>query len=169
MAKVLIALGTNVGNRPENLRSALHALESTLQVEAVSRAYETVPMYVTDQPPFLNAAVKATSELGPRALLEKLKDIELSLGRQNRPQFGPREIDLDLIAYGRLSYHFYGPPRALTVPHPRTPERLFVLAPLADIAPDFYLPGLGIISELLLKTSTPADHVVILPDAILSI
>ncbi len=169
MATVLIALGTNVGDRLENLQRAVDALRSLIQIHLVSAVYETAPMYVTDQGPFYNAALKASTDLGPRALLAVLKQCEAHLGRQDRPRFGPREIDLDLISYGQLIYRFEGAERTLQVPHPRSPERRFVLAPLADVAPNVNLPGFGRVSDLLQQTSTPAEHVVKLPNAILSI
>ncbi len=147
------------------MRNAVAALRRATDVKRVSSVYRTTPMYVEDQPPFLNAALIAETELGPRALLAKLKEIESQVGRQPRERYGPREIDLDLIAYGVLSYTYAGGERPLNVPHPKTVERRFVLMPLCEIAPDFKLVGLGIAKDLLLQTKEQVDDVVRLDDA----
>ncbi len=125
-------------------------------------------MYVADQPPFLNAALCGISHDGPLLLLRKLKDLEQELGRTPRERNGPREIDIDLLAYGSLKYRFAGGLR-LTVPHPRVVERRFVLQPLADLAFDFHLPGLGTVRELLIQTNDQAADVVRLDHALLPV
>jgi 2-amino-4-hydroxy-6-hydroxymethyldihydropteridine diphosphokinase len=123
-------------------------------------------MYVTNQPDFLNAVVLGESHLGPLPLLQQLKGLEQELGRHVRKRYGPREIDLDLIAYGSVLYRLEG---RLEVPHPRVAERRFVLAPLAELDPERYLPGIGRVASLLKSTiGEPAD-VVRLTDAVLSI
>lgn len=170
MPVVLIALGSNVGDRLVHLRTAVSELTRHLTLEKVSFAYETDPMYVTDQPPYLNAAVRAQTSLSPRALLTLLKDLESQIGRQTGRRYGPREIDLDLVAYGALAYSYFdGKKVRLQVPHPRTPERRFVLEPLADVAPEFLLPGLGVVKELLVQTEDQAGTVKRIEDALLSI
>ncbi len=170
MPSVLVALGTNVGDRLGNLNGALAALQTSMCVESTSAIYETAPMYVEDQPTFLNAAVKCQTDKGPLTVLRLLKSIESSVGRQTRERFGPREIDLDLVGYGALSYIFSdGDRTVLQVPHPKTPERRFVLAPLADIDPDGFLPGVGRISELLSQTNDQTQSVKKLTDAIFSV
>jgi len=167
---VLIALGSNVGDRLVHLRSAVAELKEALTLEGVSHGYETDPMYVTDQPPYLNAAVRAQTALSPRDLLRLLKDLEGRIGRQVGRRYGPREIDLDLVAYGSLAYSYFDGRRiVLQVPHPRTPERRFVLEPLADVAPEFVLPGLGVVKNLLSQTENQAGTVKRIEDALLSI
>jgi len=167
---VLIALGSNVGDRIAHLRTAVKELAANIDVEAVSHAYETAPMYVTDQPPYLNAATQASTNLSPRDLLRLLKELEAKIGRQVGRRYGPREIDLDLVAYGALAYSYFDGKRIrLQVPHPRTPERRFVLEPLSDVAPSFLLPGLGIVRDLLLQTEDQADTVQRIEDALLPI
>jgi 2-amino-4-hydroxy-6-hydroxymethyldihydropteridine diphosphokinase len=149
---------------------ALTGLPPEITVLKGSSVYETAPMYVTDQGPFLNAAVLARTELGPLALLAFLKAIEANEGRVVRERYGPREIDLDLVGYGSLAYRFaIGDEVRLQVPHPRTVERRFVLRPLFDIAPHFHLPGLGRVDELLGQTEDQARSVVRIEDALLPI
>ncbi len=153
MALALIALGSNVGDASAHLREAIDLLSREIDIVDVSEAYETEPMYVLDQPKFLNAALSGRTELGPMRLLGVLKRIEKEVGRMTRERYGPREVDLDLIAYGSLMYQFREhKDLVLEVPHPRTPERRFVLQPLRDIAPTFMLPGLGRVDSLLEAT-----------------
>ena len=160
MVDVLIALGSNVGNSLANLRQATELLDSRIVVRQVSRIYETAPMYVEDQPEFLNAALLAETAMGPMELLRLLKRFEREIGRERRTQNGPREIDLDLIAYGRLAYSYIdGKELRLRVPHPRVAERRFVLEPAFDAAPDFLLPGLGSVRNLLAQTESQRNSV----------
>lgn len=170
MALVAIGLGSNRGDRPAMLRFAIQAMASQIEVVAASPLYETDPMYVRDQPDYLNAALIAKTHFGPLAVLRLLKAVEGKVGRIPAERNGPREIDLDLIAYGCLSYRFEDKGRTvLQVPHPRTPERRFVLKPLADVAPDLLLPGLGRVSELLAATESQAASVREFNDAALSL
>ncbi len=170
VADVLIGLGSNVGDRVANMREAVDLLRSNLLVIAVSSLYETAPMYVEDQPPFLNAAVHAQTGIGPPALLGLLKAWEKQIGRERRLVNGPREIDLDLIAYDGLAASLdVGNGRVLIVPHPRVAERRFVLEPAAEIAPDFDLPGLGTVRALLAQTEDQRESVKRLEDALLSV
>jgi len=131
-----IALGANLGDRQANLRAALQSMPPDVYVLAESRVYETPPWGYTDQPPFLNMAVKAGTGLLPTALLGYLKQIEARLGRAPSVRWGPRLIDLDILFYDDLVLDT--PP--LIIPHPRLHERGFVLAPLADLAPDLEHP-----------------------------
>lgn len=137
--RTVIAFGSNLGDREGNIRRAAE----TLGVSRISSLHETTPMYVEDQPPFINAVAFLDTELGPLALLRLLKETEAAIGRQPRERYGPREIDLDLIAYGSLQLRsvIYGEAR-LQVPHPRLAERSFVLDPLAELDPGFHVPGL---------------------------
>jgi 2-amino-4-hydroxy-6-hydroxymethyldihydropteridine diphosphokinase len=164
VAIVLLGLGSNVGDRPANLRHAAERISKELELLIASPVYETAPMYVTEQDPFLNAALLVRSELPPLRLLKLLKGIEDEVGRVAGQRFGPREIDIDLISYGSLRYKFGD---HLEVPHPRVVERRFVLQPLADIAPDATLPGLGVVTELLQRTNHQGDSVRKVSDAVL--
>jgi len=145
MATVYLALGTNLGNRADNLHRALDALRRTFTVEAVSPWYETEPAYVLDQPRFYNLVCRATTTLKPLDVLRALKQMESDLGRLVAVRYGPRVIDLDLLFYDDV---ILDRPE-ITVPHPRLPERAFVLVPLADIAPKLMHPKLGLtVSDL---------------------
>jgi 2-amino-4-hydroxy-6-hydroxymethyldihydropteridine diphosphokinase len=145
---VYLALGTNLGNRLENLRAARRGLSPAATLLDCSPIYETPPWGYQDQPPFLNQAVKADTELAPLELLAYLKNLEAQLGRKPSIRNGPRLIDLDLLFYGELQFDL----PVLTIPHPRLTGRAFVLAPLADIAPDLRHPVSGkTILELLLE------------------
>ncbi|HSQ16426.1 MAG TPA: 2-amino-4-hydroxy-6-hydroxymethyldihydropteridine diphosphokinase [Anaerolineales bacterium] len=138
-AVIYLSLGTNLGDRMENLRHALMALFPEIQVQAISSIYETEPWGFSDQPPFLNQVVKAQTRLAPQALLTTLKDIEIKLGRRPNFRFGPRRIDLDILFYEDIVLDTPN----LTIPHPRLEQRAFVLVPLAEIAPDLIHPILG--------------------------
>jgi 2-amino-4-hydroxy-6-hydroxymethyldihydropteridine diphosphokinase len=138
-ALIYISLGTNLGDRMVNLRLARTALPPEIQVMIYSSIYETEPWGYPDQPPFLNQVVKAQTSLSAPALLAALKVIERNLGRRPTFRYGPRLIDLDILLYGALVLDT----PMLTIPHPRLVERAFVLAPLAEIAPDLVHPILG--------------------------
>ena len=146
-AAVYLGLGANVGNRLANLRLALARMQTFARVEAVSRLYETAPVGLKEQPPFLNAACRVTTGLEPAALLRFLKNLEAEIGRRpGGPLWGPRPIDLDILLYGERVVETDG----LRIPHPRLAERAFVLAPLCDLAPELRHPVLGkTIRELL--------------------
>jgi 2-amino-4-hydroxy-6-hydroxymethyldihydropteridine diphosphokinase len=107
---------------------------------AVSALYETVPVGVSDQPLFLNAACRAETEMAPHALLERVKGIEWAAGRRPGGSiWGPRPLDIDILLYGDEIVDLPD----LHIPHIRLGERAFVLAPLADLAPDLAVPGLN--------------------------
>ncbi len=137
--RVFIALGTNLGDRKENLRKALTSLESFAHLLACSGVYETPPWGFTDQPWFLNMTVEGDTFLSPYDLLTRLKQLERDLGREPGFRYGPRLIDLDILFYDELILET----PELEIPHPRLEERSFVLAPLADLAPDFQHPVTG--------------------------
>ncbi len=139
MHTVYIGLGTNLGDRMENLAAARQALPPNVLLLSASPIYETRPWGYVDQPDFYNQVVKAQTELAPLDLLVYLKQWETRLGRTPTFKNGPRLVDLDLLFYDDLI--FESP--TLTIPHPGIPTRAFVLAPLADIAPDFLHPVLG--------------------------
>lgn len=170
MVTVYIGLGSNVGDRLGHLQAAVDLLSKRLAIEAASRVYESAPMYVTDQPAFFNAALKACTKLSPMRLLGVLKETEKQVGRQARERFGPREVDLDLVAYGGIRYAYRKEGQiVLQLPHPRTPERRFVLQPLHDLDPAASLPGLGRVSDLLANTADQAGDVVPVEHAVLSL
>jgi 2-amino-4-hydroxy-6-hydroxymethyldihydropteridine diphosphokinase len=136
---VYIALGSNLGDRPGNLRGALKHMTAKISVIKESCVYETEPWGYADQPAFLNMVVEAETGLEPGALLAFLKEIEQEMGRETTFRNGPRLIDLDILYYDELVLD--SPP--LVIPHPRLHERAFVLVPLADVAPDHLHPILG--------------------------
>ncbi|XP_010937814.1 folate synthesis bifunctional protein, mitochondrial isoform X1 [Elaeis guineensis] len=128
--EIVIALGSNVGDRIQNFNEALCLMKkSGINITRHSCLYETEPAYVTDQPLFLNSAIRGTTKLGPHELLKVLKQIEKDLGRTDGIRYGPRPIDLDILFYGKLKIES----EALTVPHERIWERPFVVAPLMDL------------------------------------
>jgi 2-amino-4-hydroxy-6-hydroxymethyldihydropteridine diphosphokinase len=121
-------------------------------------------MYVTDQPNFLNAVARGKTRLGPLALLSVLKQAEQELGRVARFSNGPREIDLDLLAYGSLQLKAGD---RLIIPHPRISERRFVLAPWADLEPEWIVAGAGRVKDLLAQTKDAPESVWVCADAVL--
>jgi 2-amino-4-hydroxy-6-hydroxymethyldihydropteridine diphosphokinase len=132
-----LGLGSNLGDRADNLRVAigLLGLSGKCVVELVSSVYETLPVGELDQPDFLNAVVRVRTELAPRGLLELCLDIEQTLGRVRTKRWGPRVIDMDILLYEDIEIS----EDDLTIPHASMLDRAFVLAPLADIAPDMIL------------------------------
>jgi 2-amino-4-hydroxy-6-hydroxymethyldihydropteridine diphosphokinase len=134
-----LGLGGNQGDRAALLAEALLRLHRTpgAAVVAVSALYATAPVGLADQPEFLNAAAEISTSLPPEELLAACLRIESELGRVRTVRWGPRTIDLDLLFYGDLRRTDDG----LTLPHPRMAERAFVLAPLAELAPDIRLDG----------------------------
>lgn len=128
--EVVIALGSNVGNRLDNFYEALQLMKkSGINIVRHACLYETEPAYVTDQPRFLNSAVRCATKLGPHELLGALKRIEKDMGRTGGIRYGPRPIDLDILLYGKYKIGS----DILTVPHERIWERPFVMAPLIDL------------------------------------
>ena len=131
MVDVFIGLGSNVGDRESNLRKAMELLKEKMKLVKVSSMYETEPMYLKDQPWFVNCVAKLETDLTPKELLVYLKDIERRLGRQKSVGYGPRSIDLDILFYGNEIVE----ESDLKIPHPRLHERRFVLVPLVEIEP----------------------------------
>lgn len=164
MAKVFVGLGSNLGDRKANLRAAIDALAELGRVGALSRVYETAPLYVLDQPAFLNMAAALECALTPEQLLTGLKALEDRLGRVASRRYGPRHIDLDILLYDDLVMDA----PTLTIPHPRLCERRFALAPLADIAAQILHPSAGTTIARLLAVlpDTPDDRVTVLADTL---
>ncbi len=139
MPVVFLGLGTNLGDRAANLAAARRQLGEKLTLIRASSVYETEPWGYREQPAFLNQALQAETDLSPQRLLRLLKRLERRLGRTRTFRYGPRLIDIDILFYDRTVINS----RRLQIPHPRLPERAFVLVPLAEIAPDFVHPTLG--------------------------
>ncbi len=158
--RAYVGLGANLGDPGATVARGIRALAALpgVRPHAVSRLYVTKPVGVVDQPMFRNAVVGLDVPAGPdaatgaTALLISLKQLERAFGRQERERWGPRELDLDLLVFGRARLSLDRPPaglsldpgqadRLLVVPHPEAPDRLFVLAPLADVAAGLVPPG----------------------------
>lgn len=141
-----VGLGSNLETPVRQLTEALDALAGLPGTTVVRRSafYRTAPVGFVDQPDFVNAVVWLRTELGPRELLAALLRIESDHGRIRAVRNGPRTLDLDLLIHGDARLH----EDALTVPHPRMHERAFVMVPLAEIAPDVVVPGVGIVREI---------------------
>jgi 2-amino-4-hydroxy-6-hydroxymethyldihydropteridine diphosphokinase len=150
--RAVIALGSNLGNRLELLQDTVDALADTpgCEVVAVSPIYETEPVGGPEQPDYLNAVVIVDTTLPPDLLLERGLAIEEAFERVRQEQFGPRTIDVDLIAYGDQT----SDDPALTIPHPRAHERAFVLAPWHDLDPAAEIVGRGTVAGLLAAAGT---------------
>jgi dihydropteroate synthase len=138
-ARIALSLGSNVGDKAGMLRRALHALggEPGIELTAVSRFYRTPPWGKTDQDWFVNACALALTDLKPEALLDRVKALEVELGRAPAERWGPRLIDIDLIAYDDVTLASQG----LRLPHPELFNRAFVLVPLAEIGAELAIGG----------------------------
>ncbi len=147
---VYLGLGSNLGDRRAHLAAAIEALgRAGIAVRRQSPLYETRPVGVVDQPPFLNAVVEAETTLAPHALLATVKAIERALGREPGPRWGPRVIDIDILLYGDLQIATREP--WLEIPHPQLWRRQFALTPLADLRPDLRDPEGAPIRERLTR------------------
>jgi len=136
---VYLSLGSNLGDRAANLREAIRRLAAMGVVAAVSTFYETEPVEVTSQQPwFLNCAVALETELMPKQLLSRALTLEQSMGRRRTKIRGPRVIDIDIVLFGNAVVDT----PELSIPHPAMQRRRFVLAPLAEIAPEARHPVL---------------------------
>jgi len=175
--RAYLGLGANLGDAPQTLARAVRALDALpgSRLAGVSRLYATRPVGVLDQPDFHNAVVGLdvllTGDAEARALnlLIALKALERSFGRQQRARWGPRELDLDLLVFGRHRFRRQRPEQGrshdparggvqwLEVPHPAAVERTFVLAPLADLVPGLVPPGWHVTVETALRTARTAE------------
>lgn len=147
---IYLALGSNLGDREENLKQAIASLPPQMDVKAKSHVYETPPWGYEDQQRFLNQVVKAQTYLQPEQLLKHIKRLEVALGRKATFRNGPREIDIDILLYDDLVLNT----PILTLPHPHMHERGFVLLPMMDIDPDLVHPLTGkSVREMLITTN----------------
>ena len=135
-----LSLGSNVGDRLENLRRAFRLLcEVGIALRCTSSVYETEPVDNPDQGWFLNCIAEIATTLEPLALLRKVQQIEAQLGRERTVAKGPRTLDIDILVYGDVVLES----EELTLPHPRMLQRRFVLEPLRELAPTLLIPGTG--------------------------
>lgn len=146
--RAFVALGGNLGDPMAAMRSALDLLDADYDTEVlrVSSLYRTPPWGKADQPDFLNAVAEVATSLAPRTLLDLCLTTETALHRVRDERWGPRTIDLDLLAYGDLVLT----EPDLEIPHPRLTGRAFVLVPLAELAPDLQIKGLRVTEWLAL-------------------
>ena len=144
--QIALALGSNLGDRVANLQGALDAMVASgiLRDTATSRIYESEPVGGPEQGPYLNAVVEGWTELLPEELLAALQGVEDQLGRVRTVRWGPRTVDIDILAYGHEVWNT----EKLVIPHPRAHERAFVLEPWLEIDPDGQLPGIGRIDAI---------------------
>jgi 2-amino-4-hydroxy-6-hydroxymethyldihydropteridine diphosphokinase len=158
-----VGLGSNLDDPARQVRRALQALAGLpgTRLEARSRLYTSPPLDRSEQPPFVNAVAALLTRLAPRPLLEALLAIEQHHGRIRDParHWGPRTLDLDLLVYGEERVNEPG----LTIPHPGIASRNFVLLPLAELAPELRVPGLGGIAGAVARADR--SSIAVLPDA----
>ena len=153
MKRVYLSLGSNIGNREGNLRKAVERLAAQeIRVLHTSRIYETEPVDYKEQAWFLNQVVEAETALFPMQLLTRIGRVERELGRRRTVRNGPRTIDIDILFYGLATVET----ARLEIPHPRIAQRRFVLAPLAELAPDLRHPVTHRSVRQMLESAPPA-------------
>ncbi len=136
ISEIFLSLGTNIGQRLDNLQRAVDSLGQYVSVEAIAPVYDTEPWGLVEQPRFLNSCIKGRTRLDPESLLSVCKEIESRMGREPGVRWGPRLIDIDILYFNDIRSKTF----RLQIPHPEIADRAFVLAPLADIAPDLRDP-----------------------------
>jgi GTP cyclohydrolase-4 len=162
---IYLALGSNLGDRRGNLAAALQHLREIMHITHVSSVYETQPVGYLDQPHFLNIVCKGETALSAEGFLKQAKEIEAGMGRQTTFRNGPRPIDIDILFYDDEQIA----QDTITVPHPRMSERAFVLAPLAEIAPDMIDPVSGQTAQALLDAVSQKGIKKLAPDLRISL
>ena len=151
MVEAILALGSNVGDRARNLRSAVREIGREVRILEASSVYETEPMYLEKQRPFLNCVLAIETDLAPSELLSRMLAVEKKLGRKRGgPRYGPRRIDIDIAFYGDQTLST----TSLRIPHPKVRERAFVLVPLSEIRPRLVHPKSG---ESVLEMLAPLE------------
>jgi len=157
VATAYVSLGSNLNDREKNIHRALGQLsrQGRIQVAQTSALYETEPVGFTEQPSFLNAVARLSTELKPAALFDVLKSVERFVGRRKTFRWGPRKIDLDLLLYEDVIIE----DPHLIVPHPELARRAFVLVPLVEIAPGAIDPRSGQRADQLLRALESTDGV----------
>jgi 2-amino-4-hydroxy-6-hydroxymethyldihydropteridine diphosphokinase len=135
----VLGLGGNIGDPRTAMAAAVDLLRAheSIELAAVSGLYATPPWGKTDQPEFLNAAIRIETTLEPLALLDEILAVERRLGRERTERWGPRTVDIDILLFGNRAIEEPG----LRIPHPRLPERAFALAPLVEVLPDAFFAG----------------------------
>ncbi|MEK6920910.1 MAG: 2-amino-4-hydroxy-6-hydroxymethyldihydropteridine diphosphokinase, partial [Nanoarchaeota archaeon] len=150
---VFISLGTNLGDRKQNLKYAIFEIGKIVEIITLSSVYETEPFGVTEQPNFYNQVVEIKTPFSPEELLKILQGIEIHMGRVRTIRYGPRIIDLDILYYGDTILKT----EELTIPHPGAAVRPTVLVPLCSIAPGFIDPVLHKSIEALVLLIKPRE------------
>lgn len=146
---IILGLGTNLGEREQNLQQALKLLvaDGTIRIDQVSSLYETAPFGVTDQPDFLNMVVSVKTDLSPQALLQKCLHVENEMGRIRSRHWGPRIIDIDLLFFDEVELQS----EELMLPHPGILQRAFVILPLRDLVPSLLLENGRTVMDMALE------------------
>lgn len=152
MSRAVLGLGSNLGDRLAHLTDAVRGLAQRRDVDviAVSRVYETAAVGGPPQGRYLNAVVLTSTTLAPYDLLRVTQSLEQAAGREHGLRWGPRTLDIDLLAYDEQCLDDV----ALTLPHPLAHVRAFVLVPWSDVEPDAVLPGYGRIGDLAVAAAT---------------
>lgn len=157
MATIYLALGSNVGDSCRHIETAVRLLNESLQDVRQAPLYRSKAVGYTDQPDFLNTAIAGRTALAPGELLKLVKNVEKQTGRVQRFRWGPREIDVDIIFYGKVTQQT----DRLTLPHPAFRERDFVLQPLCDLDPTLKDPISGLSVQALLDRIPAGERSII--------
>ena len=153
---VFLGLGSNLDDPDWQVQTAMREIDEIPDagLVKVSSLYQTTPVGIIDQPPFINAVVQVETTLSPHDLLKQLRAIEAQHGRVRNEKNGPRTLDLDILIFNEWRID----DATLTTPHPRMHERPFVLVPLVEIAPEVFIPGKGYAKEFLAKLDAGGVH-----------